>query len=312
MEHLGAGAAPGGVMSPPLPPPPDVPGYVTPDNLPPAAQPPQQRRLPGPAGMEQAAAVFAGASANEPPTMAGLENLTITLPAGIPDPDNSRIIDQVRVRELTGYDEEKLSRLDSNANVAVYLTELLDLAVEDIDGRKPTKDDIRNLLIGDRDYLMLAVRKVTYGPTIDFKINCSVCGNDSIATVDIDDDVEIIGLEDRTQRKFTVHTRHGEVTIKMLNGRDQEMYLGGVMSKKTPAELNTIILAKSVLDINGVPTHGKEEAVRALPTGDREKVVEFINEHQPGPALGKEIPVHCATCNTQYPIFLGLGNLFRF
>lgn len=262
--------------------------------------------------MAAATAAFSSASASEPPQMSGLETLTVTLPAGIIDADNNRIIDQVRVRELNGYDEEKLSRINANDNVAVYLTELLALAVEDIDGQKPTKDDLRNLLIGDRDFLMLAIRKATYGPTIDFKINCSVCESDSIATVDIDDDVEIVPLEDRYARKFTVQTRHGNVTIKMLNGRDQELYLGGVMSKKTSAELNTIILAKSVLDINGNPTFGKEEAVRALPSGDREKVVEFINEHQPGPALGKEIPVYCATCNAQYPIFLGLGNLFRF
>jgi hypothetical protein len=297
-------------MSPPLPPPPNIPGSMTPERAQAAMS--GVPRLPGSPDMGAAAAAMASASTGEPPAMSGLEELTVTLPAGIPDPDNGRIIDQARVRELNGYDEEKLSRVNANENVAVYLTELLSLAVEDIDGQVPQKDDLRNLLIGDRDSLMLAIRKATYGPEIEFKILCTVCGNESLATVNIDEDVEVINLEDKNVRRFTVQTRRGNVTIKMLNGRDQEMYLGGVMSKKTPAELNTIILAKSVIDINGVPTHGKEDAVRALPSMDREKIMEFINEHQPGPALGKDIPVNCATCNAVYPISLGLGNLFRF
>lgn len=249
-------------------------------------------------------------STNEPPVMETRSSGTVDLPAGYLT-HAGQLIRTAQVRELDGHDEERLARLDITENVAVWVTELLSLAVEDIGGEKPTKEVIKSLLIGDRDALMLGIRQVTYGNNIDYKLHCDKCGNDSIATVHIDEDISVKMMEDPLVREYEVPLRKGYAKVTLLDGAAQEAFSKN-FEKRTGPELNTIMLSKSVIDINGQPTYGQEEHVRALSTADRATLVEFISEHQPGPELGNEILVPCATCGTEYPILLGIAQFFRF
>lgn len=237
-------------------------------------------------------------------------NGTIDLPGGL-ILSTGELITTARVRELIGYDEERLSRLDMNKNPAVWVTELLVLAVEEIGTEgKPTKETIRSLLIGDREALVLGIRQTTYGNNVEFKLTCTVCGMESDIAVELDKDVPITEMEDRRARVFDVPLKHGYAKIGLLTGAAQEAFSESI-ERKTRAEINSIVLAKSVIEINGVQTFGGDDPVRALSSADRTTLVDFIQEHQPGPQL-KEIPVPCATCGEEYPILLGLQNLFRF
>ena len=250
------------------------------------------------------------ATSSPPPTMPDTTDVTVDLPAGWMTPEGL-LVPTARCRELNGYDEEKLSRVDPLKNVAVYVTELLSLGVEDLGGQRPTKDVLRELLIGDRDALMLGVRQATYGNEVEFKLKCTVCDNDSLIKVLLDEDVETVKLEDPHVRDFEVPLRNNhQATVRLLTGAAQEAFSGDVV-KKTQAEITTVMLAKSVVAINGKPVMGRTEDVLMLSAADRQTITDFIAEHQPGPQLNKEIPVACSVCGEEYPILLGLPNLFR-
>ena len=105
--------------------------------------------------------------------------------------------------------------------------------------------------------------------------------------------------------------RRGVAKLRLLNGYAQEKFSVN-LAKKTQAEVNTSMLANSVLSINGIPTQGREDAVRRLSSSDRGTLLDFMVETQPGPQLSTEIEAHCIKCNTAYPIFLAQGALFRF
>lgn len=256
---------------------------------------------------EAMAPLLAG-KAPEPPSIGAVET-DVTLPAGLLMPDG-RVFRQARVRELNGFAEERLSRLDVNKNAAAFVTELLVLGVESIGTEDATKDMLRHLLIGDRDQLLIGVRKATYGPEMKFVINCTNCGEQSDIGIDLNEDLEVSELEDPLVRTFEVPLRRGVALVKLLDGADQEAYSEN-FARKTQAEIDTVMIAKSLLEIDHVALFGDEMMVRALPAVDRATLVDFIAAHQPGPKTN-EIRVNCATCAQEYPILIGLGNLFRF
>lgn len=266
-------------------------------------------KLPTQADVSAAIAKVAGP---ELPVMGSPPASTYELPCGLLGPDG-KLVKDVTVRELNGYDEEKLARLDANTNVANYVTELCLAAVTSLGPEPPTRDQIRSLLIGDRDYLVMAIRRTTYGNMVEFELSCDACETKSAIEIDLTEDVKVIEMSDPYTRSFEMEISHsGRVKIELLNGFAQEAFSENTKKVKTQAEINTLMLAKSVSEINGKPTFGTEDPVRNLPSGDRAKILDFISEIQPGPQLQEPVPVPCATCGKEYPISLGLSNMFRF
>jgi hypothetical protein len=245
----------------------------------------------------------------EPPQLDEAPPGLVYLPGGLVR-DGELVVTAV-VRELNGFDEERLSRLLAADNPAVYVTEMLALAVEDLGGQAPAKEDLRSLLIGDRDALWLGIRIVTYGADVEYTLKCNECDETSVVTIDLNEDIPVRKLDDPLKRDYEVELRHGVAKVKLLDGVAQEKF-STALGKKTQAEINSIMLANSVLSINGIPTKGKEDAVRALSSQDRGTIMDFIIETQPGPQLGTEIEAHCSKCDAAYPIVLSPGALFRF
>ena len=292
-----------------LPPAPDIPGPNSPEDfLPPLAPPPVPL-----ADLTTDQVANQVAQASGPTDLPKLEEAPsgiVYLPGGLVREDGELVTVAV-VRELNGFDEERLSRLLAADNPAVYVTEMLSLAVEDLGGVKPSKEELRSLLIGDRDALWLGIRIATYGPEVEYTLICSECDEKSIITVDLNEDIPTKTLDDPRKREYEVELRNGVAKVKLLDGVAQEKYSTN-LGKKTQAEINTIMLANSVLSINGLPTKGKEDAVRALSSQDRGTIMDFIVGTQPGPQLGTEIEAHCSKCDAEYPIVLSPGSLFRF
>lgn len=259
---------------------------------------------------DDVSAVLAKATASPIPVIEESPDNMVDLPAGWITPEGE-VIQRAVVRELNGYDEERLARLNMFKNVPAYVTEMLDLAVLDVGGVKPDKEMLREMLIGDREALMIGIRQVTYGNLVDFNLKCDDCDTESKVEVEIDKDVPVVRLEDPLIREWDVELKNGRTAkVKMINGRTQEAFSDNI-GKKTGPEINSIMLSKSVISIDGVPTAGKKDVVQRLSAADRNTLADFLAERQPGPQFNKPVMVPCATCGKEYPITLGLPALFR-
>jgi len=285
--------------------PPMIPGA---GGLPPL--PPGAPGMPGGPPTTDQVAQAIGSVASEAPKMDPVPETVIELPAGWMSPSGV-LVQKATVRELNGYDEEKLSRIDMGKNFALFVTELVTMGTSDLGGEPPTKDIIRDLLIGDRDALIIGIRQATYGNEVEFKIHCEACGKDSAVGVELDSDIPTVVMDDPTVREFDVTLRHGHAKVALLNGRTQEAFAENLL-KKTQAEINTVVLAHCVISINDVPVMGREEDVKRLSAADRATLTDFMAEYQPGPKLSEPVNVNCATCGEEYPITLGLPTMFRF
>ncbi len=229
----------------------------------------------------------------------------VSLPGGFIAGDGS-LIKYAEVRELNGADEEAISRAGSTGKA---LMSMLQRGLASLGSSSVNKEDLDRLLSGDRDAILIGIRKVTFGPTIEFQFPCDACRTDLVVTVDLDEDVPYVTLEDPiADRQFTyTSSTKGEILVSLPTGITQKKLLENV--DKTRAELNTILLAGCVDSIDGSPSLGAP-SVLTLGMADREEIVSEIVKRNPGPRLG-EVKTTCEACGTEIPMPLSLADLFR-
>lgn len=216
------------------------------------------------------------------------------------------LITTAEVRELNGTDEEAISKASS---VGKAVLTILNRGVVKIGSEKATEKMLDQLLSGDRDTLLLAIFKATFGKTADLESLCIGCNKVKIVTIDIDDDIKSKVLVDPiNDRVFTVQGKKNVFTVQLPTGLSQkEMILN---SDKTAAELNTLLLEGTVIRIDESPVISKLQ-VQNLSLVDRRKIVQEINKRLIGPQFDT-VKVTCPDCESEVSVPVNFGTLFRF
>jgi hypothetical protein len=111
-----------------------------------------------------------------------------------------------------------------------------------------------------------------------------------------------------SERVFTYKGKVGDVRVQLPTGITQKELINN--ADKTTAELNTILLENTVLEINGSPVYSKAQ-VQNLGVVDRKKIIEEISERVPGPQF-EDVTITCPDCEGEVTVSINLGSLFRF
>ena len=236
--------------------------------------------------------------------LVGPEDLVFQLPGGYLT-FSGEVLTEAEVRELTGRDEEALSRLKT---VDKVLQEVLLRGAVRIGKDKPTEDVLDQLLSGDRDYLLLRIYAATFGPTVVATPWCGTCAKTIEREVNLLTDVSVKELKSPFDRKIRVQTSRGEVTASLPTGTVQKKMMAS--ANKSVTELGSVLLSETVSEINGMTVLNPAQ-VLDLPIRDRRKISEELVQHLPGPQL-QEIAVTCDTCQTELEVPLSLAALFQF
>jgi hypothetical protein len=227
----------------------------------------------------------------------------VHLPGGYIKPDGT-VVKYVEVRELNGIDEEAIAKSGTPAKA---LLTILARGLVDVDGDRPSKDVLDALLSGDRDAIMLGIRKVTFGKEAKLESFCPTCEKVHIFDIDLDKDVKVTELDNPIDdRSWTAKIKKGEVTLVLPNGITQRKVMEA--SDKTTAEINTMILSGCVLAVNGSPA--RPNTVLELGIQDRETLILEIMDRNPGPRL-MGVTKACEACGTEVAVPLSLAALFR-
>lgn len=82
---------------------------------------------------------------------------------------------------------------------------------------------IQDLLIGDKFFLLFAIRNVTYGPQYNFTITCPQCGAHSKKVLKLPEDLQLRILTEDDGPTFDVELPMAGVklTLRRLTGRDE-------------------------------------------------------------------------------------------
>lgn len=265
-----------------------------------------------PAAANDAVEKFLSGAKDEAPTPKVPEapDTVVSLPGGMVDRISGQVIREAEVRELTGADEEALAKVANH--MGRYLDVLLTRGVVSLGGEKATKETLDRLLAGDRDALLVAIRKATFGKALDLNMECPHCEAKLDAEIDLDEDVPSSRLEDPvTESQFDVELDDGRTaTVNLPTIQAQrEIAMSG---ETNSAKLDTILLSRCVAEIDGVPTIGSSGlmTIRNLGMKDRKRLLKEIVERNPGPRLS-ETKVTCPQCDEEFAVPLNLMLLFR-
>ena len=217
---------------------------------------------------------------------------------------SGEVITEAEVRELTGRDEEVISRATT---VDKTLSEVLARGAVRVGTEKTTEDIIDSLLSGDRDFLLLKIFKATFGPSISASPYCTPCGETVDVEINLDRDVPVRTLSKPSDRRFTVDISKGQVICDLPTGHTQREMM--TAAGKNIAELSTILLKNTVVEIRGVKVISPNQ-VLDLSIRDRRKIGEEILNRVPGPLL-QQTATPCPNCGTKLEVPLALANLFR-
>ena len=216
-----------------------------------------------------------------------------------------KLITTAEVRELTGADEEAIAKAGSTAK---SLHVLLERGLVKLGDKEATKDDIDLLLSGDRDAILLGIRRVTFGEALDLKLRCPSCNVEQQADVHLLKDVPFVKLKDRIKdRNWIVETKLGPVGLGLPTGIVQKKLMEN--TQMSVPEVNTILLAGCITTIDGQMSVGNAGPL-SLGMADRAKIIDSILEKNPGPRLG-EVSKVCKACEEKIEIPLSLVDLFR-
>ncbi|AZM47804.1 hypothetical protein DMB38_20230 [Streptomyces sp. WAC 06738] len=213
------------------------------------------------------------------------------------------------VRELNGYDEEAIAAAGVSGDAFKVFEALLLRGVTAVGGEPMTRKLAGELLIGDRELLVMGVRRATFGPDLEFeRLPCSNCGELTDLTVPLDS-VPLVHLEDPERTEFEVPLRKGETAIVRLpTGQDQTAVLG---IKGNRAKQDSEILSRCVLRlIRPDGTEVRRPPVQSIFMADRQTILQFLTDTQPGPRLLDFKWTH-ETCGEEVSLPISLAVLFR-
>lgn len=240
-----------------------------------------------------------------------------TLPGGYLDVDGT-LHRTAEIKELSGREEELLVER-SNANSAARVTEVLSRCVARIGDVEPVTTNIaRELLVGDRQFLLLKLREISVGSRIEGTVRCPWpdCG----AKVDVDfatSDIPVSGAEDR----FPIHTFElpddawiddglpapsSRVTFRLPNGADQEA-LEGTLARN-PAEAVVALFDRCVASEPAADGAFPPFQADRLSVRGRMALEGAIALHAPGVSL--DMSLTCPECGRSFTAPFDLQDFF--
>lgn len=235
---------------------------------------------------------------SEPKSSQGL----FDLPCGYIDADGD-LHTEVKVREITGYEEDILANKKVPANKKI--NELIARCVERV-GRITDAGQLNevtlDMTVGDRLFIIFAIRRVTVGDLYTYETKCPECKHIDRVTVDLDD-LEIKKMDDPMRRTSSIVLPRSkkEVVIKTMTGRDEER-LSTLMAKRAEDAMSLGLISR-IVSIDGKPP--TLSLVKGLSSADRGAIRAAFEESEGG--VDTSIDLSCPNCYNEYQRDLDVG-----
>jgi len=216
------------------------------------------------------------------------------------------------VRELTGVDEEAISRVKEITDIYDTVLALGTVRVGDLElGALPLTERqgyLGQLLLGERDQLFIGIVRATYGDHKTLLYRCQNCNEQQQLTVILSEDFPMEVVPDVERTEFDYITSKGErIMYRPAIGADQMEALK--RKNATMAEQNTIILSRTIKEVDGQLVLDPMAYARNLPLRDRNALLAELVSRQPN--VNMTVTVGCVACREEQTIPLGWADLFQ-
>jgi hypothetical protein len=243
----------------------------------------------------------------------------VELPVGHIDEDG-RHHTAAKLRKMTGREEALIADRKLRQNGGKLVTELLANCLLSLGEIHPVPGEVVTALSSpDRNFLLLELRKITFGDTLETVYECTSCGGTTREVQDLNElpirrvngegpqDV-VVELEDGYE------DREGEVYTTMVfrlpTGADEEKIAGTI--KSNPSEGMSALLSRCLIGVGDMEGPRREALGSKLMTdltmGDRARIDRAFRTGMPGVDLMRE--VECSACGRTMERTLDLSSFF--
>ena len=241
-----------------------------------------------------------------------MEYITCLLPGGYID-DAGQLQREVELTALSGHEEELLVTMASQG-AASQVSAILSCCVKRIGNiRGVSQELMRQLLVGDRQFLMLKLRELTFGERVQATVSCPWPNCDT--RVDIDFNITDIPIKamDHVTANYQFHFAQGlatdssdlEICFRLPNGSDQEVLSSHLAANEATAL--THLLWRCIQRIGDCESPDLEQ-IRSLSLPLR---VEIENKMQClAPDVELTMEAQCPECHRQFTIPFDLQEFF--
>jgi hypothetical protein len=242
----------------------------------------------------------------------------VTLPIGYVD-DSGHAHKQVVLRKMTGRDEALLADPVNQRNGGKLVTALLHSCMRAAgEGEGLSRRDIDAMYSVDRNYLLIKLRSLTFGPELAASYTCPACGDrfetvenlDELPTTmlpegELPEDISVELLDGYVDKDGSVHT---SMTLRLARG-DDESAAAPQMRKNASLGKNAL-LARCLRTLGDLPEHRTDalgtKIFADLTLGDRRLIDRAFNEGAPGIDLVRELD--CPSCGHEIRASLDMTN----
>jgi hypothetical protein len=239
---------------------------------------------------------------------------TVTLPVGL---DGE--VQGLAVRKLTGNEEALLVEPRLRQNPGKLITALLASCVRTLEGDKVPAATVRSLACADRNFLLLELRRYTFGDELEACYRCPRCREATIVLEDLGT-LEVRTVSDGAETEVVVELEdgyrdpsgnvHREVVFGLPKGEDEEAACGG--RDLNPSRQRDALLARCLRRVGDLEPHRVEalgpRILAELTMSDRRLVQRALEANAPGPDLTRTIA--CAHCSEEFRAHLDMTRFF--
>lgn len=250
--------------------------------------------------------------------MGKLRSDALVLPGGLLTSDGT-CHRSVKLRKLTGKEEEVIFEAKPDSNISTIVIDILancTLAIGSI--TQITPDIIRNLLVCDKDYLLLKLRQITFGDTIEARTQCpnEICKNPmeiefDIRSIEVDNKEIGNGIFSTTLSPLAAYVdpktgeEYRDVQFRLPTVGDQEEI--APIYKQNESKALTKLLQRCLIRVGPIITFD-EEFVYSLPMLARREIDSSMQDFSPRVDL--EIQMTCPKCGLSFSSPFDLENFF--
>lgn len=240
---------------------------------------------------------------------------SVPLPScGLIYPEGSTIhnAETIEIKAMTAREEDILT---SKALIkkGTVISELLASCVVD------KSIDVNQMITGDRNALMTAIRITGYGSSYTCEVDCPLCSEKNKQDFNLAElPIKRLNIEPTVPGanvfSFELPMSKKKVYFKFLTGSDEVEISQEIerRKKKLGSEtdnLVTIRLQHSILAIDDVKDRTKiSQFIRNMPAGDSRALRKFMDDNEPG--IEMKAWMQCNACSEQSEVRLPLGASF--
>lgn len=220
----------------------------------------------------------------------------------------------VSINQMTGIEEEILTDSKTIKNAGKLITELLTSIIVEMDGKSASRQDVKDLLIGDRDFILVELRKISLGEIIESSFVCPNCGEkihdevslDDLKVKEVGEDFEgVLTIELIDGYKDREGNKRNKITVKYPDGNTQEKT--AVIMSQNIGRGNTELIKECIIEMEGISpvTRG---VIKSLTKRDRDIILSKIDKNSPG--VNFNVESVCNECGESFETMLDLTNFF--